>query len=245
LDKFLIEILLPNYLYKLTRVLSIKGVIFVTVALLAGCSSVKTPVGPICVSCKPYYCRNMWHYPQKYYEYDAIGLASWYGNDFQGKSKATGEPFNKNAFTAAHRTLPIPSIVRVTSLTTGRSIIVLVDDRGPFTYTGRIIDLSYGAARALNIHRPKPSMVRVECLVGESLKLSRYIASHCRRKRDIYGRSWIQLYYQEIARTHPIIYSSRPLNMYVPRKPMYNNTMGKQKKRKYNGIEKILDLNRI
>lgn len=182
-----------------------KVILFISTAVV-GCTTMRTPIGPTCVSCKPYYCRGSWHYPQTYYEYNEIGLASWYGDDFHGKSKATGEPFNKNAFTAAHKTLPIPSIVRVTNLRNRRSIIVLIDDRGPFCYEGRIIDLSYGAARALDIHRFKPSMVRVECLVTESLKLSQYIAKNCRRKRDPKGRTWLQLYNQEIAKTHPVKY---------------------------------------
>lgn len=181
--------------------------IYVAIGLLflAGCGT-KTAVGPTCVSCKPYYCRGSWHYPQTYYEYDEIGLASWYGDDCHGKPKATGERFNKNAFTAAHKTLPIPSIVRVTNLRNGRSIVVLVDDRGPYVYDGRIIDLSYGAAKALDLLRFKPSQVRVECLVNESLKLSHYIRKNCKRKRDPYGRTWLHLYNQEIAKTHPVTY---------------------------------------
>lgn len=177
--------------------------------ILAGCAGNRTPAGPICVSCKPYYCRGSWHYPQQYYEYSEVGLASWYGDDCHGKPKATGELFNKNAFTAAHKTLPIPSIVKVTNLRNGKSIVVLVDDRGPFVYNGRIIDLSYGAAKALGIHNYKPSPVRVECLVNESLKLSHYIAKHCRKKKDPHGRSWVQLYNQEIAKTHPVRYYSK------------------------------------
>jgi rare lipoprotein A (peptidoglycan hydrolase) len=165
-----------------------------------------------------------------------VGLASWYGNESVGKPKATGEPFNKNAFTAAHRTLPIPSIVRVTSLRDGRSIIVLVDDRGPFVYGGRIIDLSYGAARALDLHRYKPSPVRVECLIGESLRLSRYIARHCKHRRDPYGRSWIQIYYQEIARTHPIVHG---------RAPYYYKKVGAMRRKRYNGIGKYINMNRL
>jgi rare lipoprotein A (peptidoglycan hydrolase) len=204
--------------------------------ILCGCSSVKTPAGPTCVSCKPYHCRGSWHYPQRYYEYDEVGLASWYGDDWVGKPKATGEPFNKNAFTAAHRTLPIPSIVRVTSLRNGRSIIVLIDDRGPFVYEGRIIDLSCAAARELNVHMYKPSPVRVECLVGESLRLSQYIARYCKHRRDPYGRSWIQIYYQEIAKTHPMIHN---------REPSHYKKMGTQRRKRYNGISKYMNLNKL
>ncbi len=213
--------------------------IILIAALLCGCSSVKTPAGPTCVSCKPYYCRGSWHYPQTFYEYDQIGLASWYGNDCHGNPKATGEPFDQYAFTAAHKTLPIPSIVRVTNLQNNRSIVVLIDDRGPFVYKGRIIDLSYGAAKALDLHRCKPSPVRVECLVEDSLKLSKYISMHCRNRRDPMGRTWIQLYFQEIAKTHPI--------QYYTHKPIYSAKKKSRKidKKRYNKIHRFLDLNKI
>jgi rare lipoprotein A (peptidoglycan hydrolase) len=158
----------------------------------------KTPAGPVCVSCKPYYCRGSWHYPQTYYEYDEVGLASWYGADCHGKPKANGELFDMMAMTAAHKTLPIPSVVKVTSMRNGRSVILVIDDRGPFVYKGRIIDLSYGAAKALDIHNIKPSSVRVQTLVTDSLKLSCYIKHYCKNKRDPFGRSWSQLYRQEI-----------------------------------------------
>ena len=164
---------------------------------LAGCAT-RTHVGPVHMSSKSYYCRGEWHHPQDYYEYDKVGIASWYGDDFHGKSKASGERFNKMALTAAHRTLPIPSVVRVTSYKTGKSVIVIIDDRGPFVYKGRIIDLSYSAAKSLGIHRFKPSLVRVQTLVADSLKLSNYIARHCKNKRDPKGRTWAELYFQEI-----------------------------------------------
>jgi rare lipoprotein A (peptidoglycan hydrolase) len=170
---------------------------------LAGCGTVKTPAGPTCVSCKPYLVRGSWYHPQTFYEYDEIGLASWYGDDCHGKMKATGEKFNKLAMTAAHRTLPLPSVVRVTNLRNGKSVIVVVDDRGPYCYTGRIIDLSYGAAKVLDLHRYKPSAVRVQTLVADSIKLSRYIATHCRRRKDPFGRTWAQLYFQEILGINP------------------------------------------
>jgi rare lipoprotein A len=102
------------------------------------------------------------------------------------------------AMTAAHRTLPIPSVVRVTNLRNGRSVIVVIDDRGPFCYKGRIIDLSYMAAKELDLHRYKPSPVRVQTIVSDSLKLSNYIANFCKRRKDPFGRTWSQLYFQEI-----------------------------------------------
>ena len=78
------------------------------------------------------------------------GVASWYGRKFHGRRTANGERFDMHDMTAAHRTLPLPSRVRVTNLETGRSVIVRVNDRGPFK-DGRIIDLSHAAARKLGI----------------------------------------------------------------------------------------------
>lgn len=91
------------------------------------------------------------------------GLASWYGEAFHGRSTASGEPFNMYAMTAAHKILPLQTTVRVTSVRTGRSIVVRVNDRGPFV-SGRVIDLSYKAAQQLGIIGPGVSRVRVEAI---------------------------------------------------------------------------------
>jgi len=82
--------------------------------------------------------------------YDEVGIASWYGPGFHGKTTASGEPYDMYAFTAAHKTLPFGTVVRVVDLATGRSVVVRINDRGPFV-AGRIIDLSYAAAEALGI----------------------------------------------------------------------------------------------
>jgi rare lipoprotein A len=79
------------------------------------------------------------------------GIASWYGPGFHGRPTANGERFNQNALTAAHRTLPFGTRVKVTNLRNGQSVVVRINDRGPFT-GGRVIDLSAGAARAIGIH---------------------------------------------------------------------------------------------
>ena len=166
--------------------------------LVTGCAK-HTPTGGTSVSSRPYYCRGAWYYPQQYYEYNEVGLASWYGKECHGKSKAIGLAFDKDDFSAAHRTLPLPTVVKVTNLRNNRSLVLVVDDRGPFTYKGRIIDLSYGAAKVLDLARFKPSPVLVESMPEDSLKLSNYIKKYCKNRRDPYGRSWTQLYYQEIA----------------------------------------------
>ena len=188
---------------------SIKSALFLAL-LFSGCSNVHTPAGPTCVSCKPYFVRGSWYYPQKHYEYEETGLASWYGgrDGCHGKPKATGEKFNHFAMTAAHKTLPLPCVAKVTNLRNGKSIVVVVDDRGPYCYNGRIIDLSYGAAKALDLHRFKPSEVKVQTLVADSSKLSNYISAHCKNRKDPFGRSWAQLYFQEIAKTGRIYYTA-------------------------------------
>ena len=173
--------------------------IFLLAALLTACGQ-KTYTGGTNISSKPYKCRGAWYYPQQYYEYDKVGIASWYGKDFHGKKKASGLPFNQHDWTAAHRTLPIPTVAKVTNLRNNKSIVVIIDDRGPFTYKGRIIDLSYGAAKALGLLQYKPSPVRIQSLPNESLRLSNYIRKYCKNRKDPYGRSWPQIYYSKISK---------------------------------------------
>lgn len=91
------------------------------------------------------------------------GVASWYGRKFHGKRTSSGEPYDMYGMTAAHPTLPIPSYVRVTSLSSGKSVIVRVNDRGPF-HTNRIIDLSYTAAYKLGLVAKGQGRVKVESI---------------------------------------------------------------------------------
>ena len=93
--------------------------------------------------------------------YSKEGLASWYGRRFNGKKTASGEPYDMYAMTAAHPTLPIPSYARVTALDTGKSVVVRINDRGPF-HSKRIIDLSYTAAYKLGYLKRGSTRVRVE-----------------------------------------------------------------------------------
>ena len=90
-----------------------------------------------------------------------VGTASWYGRYFQGKQTASGEPFNMYQFTAAHRHLPLGTIVRVTNLSNGESVVVRVNDRGPIPKS-RIIDLSYGAARMIGMSGAGIEPVRLD-----------------------------------------------------------------------------------
>jgi rare lipoprotein A len=96
--------------------------------------------------------------------YHERGLASWYGRKFHAQKTATGEPYDMYAMTAAHPTLPLPSYARVTNLANGRSVIVRVNDRGPF-HPGRIIDLSYAAAYRLDIAQKGSGEVEVESIL--------------------------------------------------------------------------------
>lgn len=95
--------------------------------------------------------------------YSEQGVASWYGREFHGKRTSSGEIYDMYALTAAHKTLPLPTMARVTSLTTGKSVIVRVNDRGPFK-KGRLIDLSYGAARELGFLAKGTDLVEVQAL---------------------------------------------------------------------------------
>jgi rare lipoprotein A len=99
--------------------------------------------------------------------YRQTGIASWYGEAFHGKRTSSGTIYNMHELTAAHKTLPLPSLVRVTNLGNGKSVVVTVDDRGPFV-KGRLIDLSYAAARELDIVQAGTAEVEVEALGGAS-----------------------------------------------------------------------------
>jgi len=154
-----------------------KGVAGIALAvLLAGCGerSHAPPAGQAAAPSRgyykvgaPYQVEGVWYYPGSDYSYDESGIASWYGPDFHGKFTANGEVYNMNDLTAAHPTLPLPSIVRVTNLDNGRSIVVRVNDRGPYV-RGRIIDLSRRAAQLVGMIGTGTAKVRVQILPDES-----------------------------------------------------------------------------
>jgi len=103
--------------------------------------------------------------------YRERGIASWYGRKFHGQKTSTGEPYDMYAMTAAHPTLPLPSYARVTNVATGRSVVVRVNDRGPFLHD-RIIDLSYAAAHRLGIAQNGSGQVDVEAILPGALAQS-------------------------------------------------------------------------
>lgn len=110
---------------------------------------------------KPYRIKNRWYHPKEDPDYVAEGTASWYGAAFHGRLTANGEVYDMTHLTAAHPTLPLPSYARVTNLENGSSVIVRINDRGPFA-RGRVIDLSKRAAELLDYHQDGVARVRVE-----------------------------------------------------------------------------------
>lgn len=154
--------------------------------MLAGCSTTGTPeVGNLSPKAQavvikqyggvykignPYKIMGRWYYPKEDYNYSEVGMASWYGDDFHAKKTANGEKYDMNTLTAAHRTLPLPSIVKVTNLENGRSLVVRVNDRGPYAKE-RIIDLSKRAAGLLGYQTKGTAKVKVEIMAKESKAL--------------------------------------------------------------------------
>jgi rare lipoprotein A len=109
----------------------------------------------------PYIVAGRTYIPTEDPHYQAVGLASWYGDEFHGRMTANGEVFDLNGISAAHPTLPLPSYVRVSNLSNGRSIIVRINDRGPF-HGNRIIDVSGRTAELLGFRASGTAWVRVE-----------------------------------------------------------------------------------
>jgi rare lipoprotein A len=144
-------------------------------SLLAACSTfgggrgggaipvVKDPAPIVSGTMRPYQVRGRWYTPKEQPGYDEVGMASWYGDAFNGRPTSTGERFDMHELTAAHKTLPLPGLVEVTNLTNGRRIVVRVNDRGPFV-DSRIIDLSREAADELDMRRQGVARVRVRYL---------------------------------------------------------------------------------
>jgi rare lipoprotein A len=121
---------------------------------------------------KPHRGSGRRHRPREAISHNQVGLASWYGGAFHGRRTASGEIFDMDALTAAHRTLPLATVVRVSNLDNGRSVTVRINDRGPFT-GNRVIDLSRAGARALGFARQGTARVRVLVLGGATLEARR------------------------------------------------------------------------
>ncbi|MGF1651470.1 MAG: septal ring lytic transglycosylase RlpA family protein [Hyphomicrobiaceae bacterium] len=126
----------------------------------------------------PYTVAGITYVPAENPQYDEIGEASWYGEGFHGKPTANGELYDQASMTAAHPTLPMPSFVRVTNLANGRTVLVRVNNRGPFK-RGRIIDVSKAAADALGFAQHGITRVRVQYVGPAPLEF----ATPCRSER--------------------------------------------------------------
>ncbi len=138
---------------------------------LAGTTTPATPRGVYKVG-EPYRIDGVWYRPREDFAYDQTGIASWYGPDFHGEATANGEVFDQEALTAAHPTLQMPSLARVTNLENGRSLVVRINDRGPFV-RGRVIDVSRQTARLLGFEAKGTAKVRVAVLGADSRRLKR------------------------------------------------------------------------
>lgn len=121
--------------------------------------------------------------------YEAVGIASWYGTKFHAKRTSSGERYNMLSMTAAHKSLPLPTYVEVTNLKNHRKIIVKVNDRGPFK-SNRIIDLSYVAAKKLHMLGPGTALVRVKAIdprtYGKPLRFANNTAAHSHFSKPVY-----------------------------------------------------------
>ncbi len=153
------------------RIGGIAGVCLILCAFVLSCSKpgYKPPapgVPPVTglKSQRPYQIKGIWYYPlSKADGFVEEGIASWYGADFHGKRTACGEPYDMWALTAAHKTLPLGTYVKVTNLQNQKSIILRVNDRGPFV-AGRVIDLSCKSAQELGSYGRGTAPVRVEAV---------------------------------------------------------------------------------
>ncbi len=148
----------------------------VSILMLAACGATPKPGGGTADGRSSYKVGGTYviggqvYAPNENYSYNESGMASWYGPGFHGKRTANGEGYDQRAMTAAHRTLPMPSVVRVTNLGNGNSVVLRVNDRGPFAHN-RIIDVSKAAAEQLDMIRSGVASVRVEILPAESKRV--------------------------------------------------------------------------
>ncbi|HEV7323347.1 MAG TPA: septal ring lytic transglycosylase RlpA family protein [Ensifer sp.] len=135
---------------------------------------------------KPYVVKGKRYFPKEDPSYDRSGIASWYGSAFEGRRTANGETYDSDHLSAAHATLPLPSYVRVTNLENGSSVIVRVNDRGPY-HNGRLIDLSSKAADMLDLKHRGIASVRVQYVGRPGLggnDMAFLLASHVKKGRN-------------------------------------------------------------
>lgn len=144
----------------------------------------------------PYTVMGKTYYPLKSAAgYDEVGIASWYGKDFHGKPTANGQTYNMYGISAAHKTLPLGTKVRVTNLHNNASAVMIINDRGPFVH-GRIIDLSYGAAKALGTVSRGVAKVRVTALGSGPVRVKR--APSAVAKAPLHDPSGLKYYHVRV-----------------------------------------------
>jgi rare lipoprotein A (peptidoglycan hydrolase) len=201
----------------------IVGAIILAAFALVGCSTVgegQKTTDKLCTGTKrPYQVKGNWYTPQEHYDYEEEGVASWYDPRFHGRPKSCGEIFNMHGISAAHKTLPIPSVVEVTNVKNGSTVKLLVDDRGPFV-DDRIIDLSKGAATYLGIHNQGLGTVRVKCLPEESRAFAKFVSQYGRYGRDPDGRTWETIFREHF--DHSCVPAPKPLKFHQPLRPQRN-----------------------
>lgn len=179
---------------------------------------------------EPYQVSGVWYYPNEDYGYDETGIASWYGSDFHGRKTANGEVFDMNELTAAHPTLPMPSLARVTNMDNGRSLVVRVNDRGPF-HGGRLVDVSRRAAQMLGFEKNGVAKVRLQVLTDESKAIA-VAAGHYGTEQA--SRAYAQNSTRRAPRAAPrqnvAIAALPPVTGYQPAKPIVANITTEQTK---------------
>lgn len=169
----------------------------------------------------PYKIGTRWYVPTEDPHYDKVGLGSWYGSDFHGRKTANGEIFDMNALTAAHPTLPIPSYAYVTNVSNNRTILVRINDRGPYAHD-RVIDLSRRSARELGYENQGVTQVRVKYagrapLNGNDMHEQRFLASQQGRGAPTFAAVRAAPVASGLAGTaQPVVVRSQPERGYEP-----------------------------
>ncbi len=151
--------------------------------MLSGCGGGYQGAPPRVKIGQPYQVNGQWYYPEMVDRFEEVGVASWYGQPFHGRKTANGEIYDMHGMTAAHPTLPLPSLARVTNLENNRSVVVRINDRGPFA-KNRIIDLSRRAAWELGFKDQGTTRVEVVYLGLAGPRGNRPPRS-ARQRRDI------------------------------------------------------------
>ena len=165
---------------------------------------------------KPYMVAGRVYVPEEDINYSAVGLASWYGDDFHGRYTANGEIFDMNSISAAHPTLPLPSYVRVTNISNHRSIVVRVNDRGPYV-GNRVIDLSVKTAQLLGFYGHGVARVKVEYVGRAPLQGSDDRKLMATLREGSPAAAPVQV--ASSKSFAPTYFDSRPLNEYASRVP--------------------------